>query len=339
MEISHAEGSPFRKPRPGKKYGSLEHGSVSITEYRANRFQEYRDYPDSAFFAISVGSVGMGGESLVRKRVIPWEEYSKLKNALKEAAISSTECVVEPPSKWTLAVKSGLAGYLKPREHDAGTLMFHYPDELWDIDSYHPIVEDASIVADIPDENLDDLHNKVSFEEPKSGHIYLNSNGDACIYSRVQFGSSLSCTRFKICNINPIIVDTNDTYILPISEQSKLNTDKMIDLEWNYENVWVQGFGGQCFDRKVQIIFDNIVNPDSLTARLGTKQEWMNFGLEREKESIISRIGSDNLNSEEVAEKLGDIELEKRREISKKVNDYQNKFIDSIREFTRSKNL
>lgn len=340
MKLSHSEESPFEKPEVGERYSSHDHGWVAVTEFRANRVEKYRDEPDSAYFGIGIMGVGMGGASLVRRRVVPWDEYSNLDYELKEAAISSTECVVEPPGKWKLAIKSALAGYIWPSEHSAGTLMFQYPNELWDIEGYHDLTEDARIVADIPDSRLEKLHETVNFYQPEAGEIYLNSHGAACIFSKISNNSSLGCTRYKLSEVKPVVVDLEDTYVLPVSEQERFTGEKLGDFGWDYENVWVQPFGTMGFHRRAQIIFDTIIDPDSFTARLGRRQEWMNFGLSTDKESLISKIGSGTLNvDDEVTERLEDVELEKRRKLNDKVDDYKNSVVDSVREFTRKRNL
>jgi hypothetical protein len=337
MDLVHSSNSPFEKPKRGEKYSGMEYSFVSISDFQSNYSDLFEDEPDSSLFGVAIDSAGMGGASLIRRRVIPWDEYLKLDDDLREVAVSSTETLIEPPGRWRLAVQSALVSYLYPESHEVGTLLQKYDDVLWEIPEYHKVEEDARYPKNIPDEKFDELEEKVSVKEPRSGKLYL-SDGQARVYSTTTISSSKSCTEFNISNIRPVSVNPEDTYVLPFSEQQKMS-DKEIDELSLSDNVWFQTRPSHSIDRRVQIFFDTLMKPESVTARLGRIQEWMNFGISMEESTYTSELRGSELLPESVIEDLEDAETSLRDELDDKILEYQNKSMDKLRSFCRRKNI
>jgi hypothetical protein len=341
MEFSHKTIASFEKPRVGKTYSSLQYGSVRISEIPANNLNRFEDCSDSVKYSLAIGAVGMGGASLLDKQVLSWDTYVDLDEKMKKVAISSHKILVKPPKKWSLALQVALSSYIFPESSGFKTLMYDFDEVLWELEDYHSLASEARYPKDFDSDVFKKFKNAISVQEPQPGEIYLNSYGDACIYSQISSTKEKNCTEFKLSNVKPVTIDISKTYIIPPHKEKTLSNETYDKLE-RRADIWIQtSKTDDKFNKRIETAYDTIINPNSLTARLGKLQQWMNFRISTNQKTVSLTIANklglqlSNTTSEKIEKKENSIKYQ----IETKIMIVQNKILDKLKDITRKYNL
>lgn len=255
---------------PGGRYPSSM-GLTAVTNITT-------EADSSEYLAVDVEGVGMGGASLVRQQAIEWDTYVSLNEPLREAACAKTSVVIEPPGDWKLALRAALGAIVDPTGVTAPGMLYHeHRDELWRLEPYHSVAEDARYPKNIDDEVLDNLDSVVEYNPVEPGRFYLE-HGEAHVYAGLSFGAEQSATDLDVMGVRPRVIDVDDVQLVPQEELASLSGEEIRELETT-DGLWLQHSAAHMNDffESVRLVQEASVRPESLAVRLALLREWADF--------------------------------------------------------------